>query len=85
MTNDKPKCKNLVLDAGPLLSLSPLRGLAETYVTVPQIIEELRDKNAREHLERLGLNYGVKIEVKNPSATSLATGVWPRTNYLGAT
>ncbi|SJL02135.1 uncharacterized protein ARMOST_05459 [Armillaria ostoyae] len=73
MTNDKPKCKNLVLDAGPLLSLSPLRGLAETYVTVPQIIEELRDKNAREHLERLGLNYGVKIEVKNPSATSLAT------------
>ncbi|KAK0242907.1 Nin one binding Zn-ribbon like-domain-containing protein [Armillaria nabsnona] len=73
MTNDKPKCKNLVLDAGPLLSLSPLRGLAETYVTVPQIIEELRDKNAREHLERLGLNYGVKIEVKIPSATSLAT------------
>ncbi|PBK69757.1 hypothetical protein ARMSODRAFT_1037140 [Armillaria solidipes] len=73
MTNDKPKCKNLVLDAGPLLSLSPLRGLAETYVTVPQIIEELRDKNAREHLKQLGLNYGVKIEVKNPSATSLAT------------
>ncbi|KAK0491158.1 Nin one binding Zn-ribbon like-domain-containing protein [Armillaria novae-zelandiae] len=73
MTTDRPKCKNLVLDAGPLLSLSPLRGLAETYVTVPQIIEELRDKNAREHLERLGLNYGVKIEVKNPSATSLAT------------
>ncbi|KAG7447444.1 uncharacterized protein BT62DRAFT_993157 [Guyanagaster necrorhizus] len=73
MANNKPKCKNLVLDAGPLLSLSPLRGLAETYVTVPQIIEELRDKNAREHLERLGLNYGVKIEVKNPSATSLAT------------
>ncbi|KAK0190811.1 Nin one binding Zn-ribbon like-domain-containing protein [Armillaria mellea] len=73
MANDKPRCKNLVLDAGPLLSLSPLRGLAETYVTVPQIIEELRDKNARQHLERLGLNYGVKIEVKNPSATSLAT------------
>ncbi|KAK0462002.1 Nin one binding Zn-ribbon like-domain-containing protein [Desarmillaria tabescens] len=73
MANDKPKCKSLVLDAGPLLSLSPLRGLAETYVTAPQIIEELRDKNTREHLERLGLNYGVKIEVKNPSATSLAT------------
>ncbi|KAK0206686.1 Nin one binding Zn-ribbon like-domain-containing protein [Desarmillaria ectypa] len=73
MESDKPKCKHLVLDAGPLLSLSPLRGLAETYVTVPQIIEELRDKNAREHLERLGFNYGVKIEVKKPSATSLAT------------
>ncbi|KAG6378635.1 hypothetical protein JVT61DRAFT_12905 [Boletus reticuloceps] len=28
------RCKNLVLDSGPLLSLSPLRGLADTYLTV---------------------------------------------------
>ncbi|KAF8915322.1 hypothetical protein CPB85DRAFT_1432927 [Mucidula mucida] len=70
---DKPKCKHLVLDAGPLLSLSPLRGLAEIYVTVPQVLEELKDRQAREHLERLGLNYGIKIEVKSPSAASLAT------------
>ncbi|KAI3615197.1 20s-pre-rrna d-site endonuclease nob1 [Moniliophthora roreri] len=69
----QPKCKILVLDAGPLLSLSPLRGLAETYVTVPQVLSELKDKNAKEHLERLGLNYGIKIEVKNPDPASLAT------------
>ncbi|KAK7060399.1 20S-pre-rRNA D-site endonuclease nob1 [Paramarasmius palmivorus] len=69
----QPKCKTLVLDAGPLLSLSPLRGLAETYVTVPQVLSELKDKNAKEHLERLGLNYGIKIEVKNPDPASLAT------------
>ncbi|KAJ7490321.1 Nin one binding Zn-ribbon like-domain-containing protein [Mycena galericulata] len=68
-----PRCKNLVLDAGPLLSLSPLRGLAETYLTVPQVLAELKDKRAREHFERLGLSAGVKIEVVAPDAASLAT------------
>ncbi|KAJ7639097.1 Nin one binding Zn-ribbon like-domain-containing protein [Roridomyces roridus] len=68
-----PRCKNLVLDAGPLLSLSPLRGLAETYLTVPQVLAELKDKRAREHFERLGLNSGVKIEVVAPDAASLST------------
>ncbi|KAJ6515597.1 Nin one binding Zn-ribbon like-domain-containing protein [Mycena sanguinolenta] len=67
-----PRCKNLVLDAGPLLSLSPLRGLAETYLTVPQVLAELKDKRAREHFERLGLNAGVKVEVVSPDPASLA-------------
>lgn len=69
-----PQCKNLVLDAGPLLSLSPLRGLAETYYTVPQVLAELKDRRAREHFERLGLTSGVKVEIKSPDAASLATG-----------
>ncbi|THV08300.1 hypothetical protein K435DRAFT_832826 [Dendrothele bispora CBS 962.96] len=71
MTSQKPKCKQLVLDAGPLLSLSPLRGLAETFVTVPQVLAELKDKNAKEHLERLGLQFGIKIELKDPDPASL--------------
>ena len=70
----KPHCKNLVLDAGPLLSLSPLRGLAETYLTVPQVLAELKDNRAREHFERLGLTAGVRIEVRNPDAVSLSHG-----------
>jgi RNA-binding protein NOB1 len=74
MTN-LPRCRNLVLDAGPLLSLSPLRGLAETYLTVPQVFEELKDKRAREHFEKLGLNAGVKIEVKEADKGSLAHGM----------
>ncbi|KAI0796959.1 Nin one binding Zn-ribbon like-domain-containing protein [Abortiporus biennis] len=65
-------CKNLVLDAGPLLSLSPLRGLAENFYTVPQVLEELKDKNAREHFRKLGLSAGVKIQVETPDAASLA-------------
>ncbi|KAI0638377.1 Nin one binding Zn-ribbon like-domain-containing protein [Trametes polyzona] len=68
----QPACKHLVLDAGPLLSLSPLRGLSEAYYTVPQVLDELKDKRAREHFERLGLSAGVRIEVKGPSAASVA-------------
>ena len=68
-------CRNLVLDAGPLLMLSPLRGLAETFVTVPQILEELKDKRAREHFEKLGLIAGVNVKVQSPDPASLAHGV----------
>ncbi|THG98342.1 hypothetical protein EW026_g3836 [Hermanssonia centrifuga] len=71
-TNSKPACKNLVLDAGPLLSLSPLRGLAEAFYTVPQVLDELKDKRAREHFEKLGLSAGVRIQVQSPDSASLA-------------
>jgi RNA-binding protein NOB1 len=71
----EPRCKKLVLDAGPLLSLSPLRGLAETYLTVPQVLAELKDNRAREHFERLGLMSGVKVEIRSPDAASLSHGV----------
>ena len=72
---NKPACKTLVLDAGPLLSLAPLRGLAEVFYTVPQVLEELKDKRAREHFRQLGLSAGVRIEVKTPDATSLSHGM----------
>jgi RNA-binding protein NOB1 len=67
-------CKNLVLDAGPLLSLSPLRGLAQKYLTVPQVLDELKDRRAREHFEQLGLSAGVQVEIRSPDAASLARG-----------
>lgn len=69
-----PQCTQLVLDAGPLLSLSPLRGLAETFVTVSQVLAELKDKRAKEHLERLGSHYGVKIEIMSPDPASMVAG-----------
>ncbi|KAH7887550.1 Nin one binding Zn-ribbon like-domain-containing protein [Phlebopus sp. FC_14] len=71
MTDGKRRCKNLVLDAGPLLSLSPLRGLAETYLIVPQVLDELKDKRAREHFEQLGLSTGVRVNVRSPDPASL--------------
>lgn len=76
----KPKCKSLILDAGPLLSLSPLRGLASTYYTTPQVLAELKDGRAREHLEKLGLLSGVKVVVKSPDAASLTNGEFSRTD-----
>ncbi|KAB5594161.1 20S-pre-rRNA D-site endonuclease nob1 [Ceratobasidium theobromae] len=68
----KPNVRTLVLDAGPLLSLSPLRGLAERYVTVPQVVAELKDPRVRDHLERLELTGGIKLEVLDPDVASLA-------------
>lgn len=72
MAEGNKRCKYLVLDSGPLLSLSPLRGLADTYLTVPQVLDELKDKRAREHFEQLGLSAGVQVSVTNPAAASLS-------------
>jgi len=72
----EPKCKSLVLDAGPLLSLSPLRGLASTYYTTPQVLAELKDVRARDHFEKLGLLSGVNVVVKSPDAASLSHGAF---------
>lgn len=74
-TPSPPKCQKLVLDAGPLLALTPLRGLAQTFYTVPQVLVELRDSRARDHFERLGLISGVNVEIRSPDAASLAHGV----------
>lgn len=61
----------LVLDAAPLLSLSPLKGLARTYVTTPQVLAELRDPRAREHFQKLG-GEGIEVFVKSPDVVSYA-------------
>lgn len=73
-TSTTSGCRNLVLDAGPLLMLSPLRGLAETFLTVPQVLGELKDNRAREHFEKLGLIAGVNVRVQSPDPESLAQG-----------
>ncbi|WWC90133.1 uncharacterized protein L201_005066 [Kwoniella dendrophila CBS 6074] len=63
--------QHLILDAGPLLSLTPLRHLAKSFHTTPMVLAELRSPQAREHWERLGLT-GVSVTVENPSAQSMA-------------
>ena len=65
---------HLILDAGPLLSLTPLRHLAQTFHTTPLVFAELRDPKAREHWERLGLS-GVDVRVEAPSAESMSKGM----------
>lgn len=76
--SSNPKVTTLVLDTGPLLSMAPLHGLAAHFVTVPQILEELKDRKAREHLGKLSLLAGIEVEVRNPDAAALGKGmhVW---------
>jgi RNA-binding protein NOB1 len=69
----KPPVLHLILDAGPLLSLSSLSGMAEHFITTPSVLAELRDPRAREHWERLKM-LGKEVEVREPDAASLAKG-----------
>lgn len=66
--------QHLILDAGPLLSLTPLRHLATNFHTTPMVLAELRDPKAREHWERLALT-GVSVKVEPPTAEAMAQGV----------
>ncbi|KAG8896707.1 Nin1 binding protein [Tulasnella sp. 408] len=71
-TNHQPKVDTLVLDAGPLIERKPLRGLANRYVTTPQVVQELKDPRVREYFEQLPLLEGVNVEVKMPSTMSVS-------------
>ncbi|KAG9017963.1 Nin1 binding protein [Tulasnella sp. 427] len=67
-----PKVDTLVLDAGPLIERKPLRGLANRYVTTPQVVQELKDPRVRQYFEQLSLLEGVNVEVKSPTAVSVS-------------
>ncbi|KAL7420195.1 20S-pre-rRNA D-site endonuclease nob1 [Cryptotrichosporon argae] len=62
--------KHLILDAGPLLSLAPLRHLAQTFHTTPAVLAELRDPRARAHWDALKLA-GVDVVIEQPSAEAM--------------
>ncbi|CAG7848907.1 20S-pre-rRNA D-site endonuclease nob1; AltName: Full=Pre-rRNA-processing endonuclease nob1 [Serendipita indica DSM 11827] len=72
MASTSPRVQALVLDAGPLLSLAPLRGLAKEYYTVPQVLGELKDEKSRTHFQNLGLSAGVKVETRVPDTAAIA-------------
>ncbi|KAF9327216.1 Nin1 binding protein [Podila minutissima] len=66
-TNDK--AKNLVLDTSPFLrgGASKLRALADKFYTIPEVLNEIRDKQARNDLALLPFD----IEVINPNESSV--------------
>ncbi|ORY23531.1 Nin one binding Zn-ribbon like-domain-containing protein [Naematelia encephala] len=70
-SSQHPNIQHLILDAGPLLSLTPLRHLASTFHTTPMVLAELRDPKAREHWDRLGLS-GVDVKVEQPGGEAMA-------------
>ncbi|KAF8988715.1 Nin1 binding protein [Haplosporangium bisporale] len=66
-TNDK--AKNLVLDTSPFLrgGATKLRSLADKFYTIPEVLNEIRDKQARNDLALLPFD----IEVINPNESSV--------------
>lgn len=69
-TNDK--AKNLVLDTSPFLrgGATKLRSLADKFYTIPEVLNEIRDKQARNDLALLPFD----IEVINPNESSVRAG-----------
>jgi RNA-binding protein NOB1 len=65
--------RHLILDAGPLLALTPVRELGEFLHTTPLVLAELRDPKSREYWEQLKTT-GVEIKVEMPTAESMARG-----------
>ena len=85
MTSPKP-VHTVVLDAGPLLknepTISTLTSQCEHLLTVPSVISEIRDENARSRVETTFLPF---ITIRSPSEKSLrfVTDFSRRTGDLG--
>lgn len=63
--------KYLVVDSGPIIKGTKVESLgAETIVTVPEVLKEIRDRQARHVLETLP----VEILTKEPSDEAIARG-----------
>lgn len=61
----------LIVDSGAIIKhsgFSSLHNVAEHYVTVQGVIDEIRDSKARQHIETLPF----KLEVRSPSAEGLS-------------
>jgi RNA-binding protein NOB1 len=65
MSLEAPKIKNLVLDAGPLItqSASSLLQHSSYHYTTPGVLAELKDKQVRQQL----VLWGDKLKVKHPA------------------
>lgn len=63
---------NLVLDTSPFLrgGASKLRALADKFYTIPEVLNEIRDKQARKDLDMLPFD----IQVINPNESSVRAG-----------
>lgn len=60
-------CRHLVLDAAPFIQGVRVDSFAENFYTIPEVVLELKDKNAKIQLDRI--NY--KLRVEQPSAEAL--------------
>eukprot|EP00736_Rhodelphis_marinus_P003055 Rmarinus@m.6797 len=66
---NKARCKVVVLDTAAFVRCARLDHLGETFYTVPGVISEVRDKQAREHLALQ--NITSSITVRSPGEKSM--------------
>jgi PIN domain of ribonuclease len=66
--SDKPTA---VIDANAIMSGVPLGSLADRLVTIPEVLEEIRDVKTRERLAALH----VVLETLQPTDEAVAAGV----------
>ncbi|KAI8320301.1 hypothetical protein GQ54DRAFT_240943, partial [Martensiomyces pterosporus] len=59
----------LVVDTNPFVKGLPLDHVATKFVTVPEVVDELRSRAAKERFQNLDLKHG--IELVNPDAESI--------------
>lgn len=60
--------KRLVLDTAPFIKGTNLRGLAEEYYTLPEVLAEIRDATSR---EMFAAQYGIDLKVRQPTPESI--------------
>lgn len=72
-TSKSAGIRHLILDAGPLLSLTPLRHLATSFHTTPMVFAELRDQKARDHWKMLDVA-GLDVRIEQPTADAMSKG-----------
>ncbi|EGD78973.1 hypothetical protein PTSG_01946 [Salpingoeca rosetta] len=65
---DTAHCSVLVADTAAFIKNAPLYRLAERVVTVPEVLAEIRDEEARRRLKMLPF----ELEVRNPSPAAIA-------------
>lgn len=69
--NDIPKYKSLIVDSGAIIkhsAFSALHNSASEYYTIQAVLDEIRDKKARSHLESLPF----KLQIRQPSSEGLS-------------
>ena len=62
-----PRVRHLVVDSGAIIKEVPLHSLADSLWTVPDVIEEIKDKRARHVLESLPK----RMELREPSQEAM--------------
>lgn len=63
------RCSILVADTAAFIKNAPLHALAERVVTIPEVVEEIRDEQARQRLDTAPY----ELEIRQPSPAAMKT------------